>query len=339
MLSNLLSDSRMRVARRCFREHHFQYELGYRPVETAEELAFGALFHGGLEAWWGGALGKAPKEGWLSQAIAALRGAKADPFQLVAAEVLMHAYHARWADEPYEVLAVELPFRTSVVNPETKATSRTWDQGGKLDAVVRRTTDGVLMLVEHKTSSEDVSMGSTYWKRLRINGQVSTYYDGAAAKGFEVEETLYDVIGKPAQRPLLATPMESRKHTKDGRLYANQRAADETPEEYRARVIEAVLADPNRYLTRGTVVRLEQELDEARADTWQLGRVLRENQLAGRAPRNPDACSRYGRMCPFFPVCTNEASLDDTRLYVRSDNVHPELPEQPAAEQSTGGTK
>lgn len=254
----------------------------------------------------------------------AMATATTDPFDLARAQAMIVGYDARWGGEQYEVIAVEAEFRAPLVNPESGAPSRTWTLGGKLDVLVRDPA-GRTLIVEHKTASGDVGPGSDYLKRLRLDGQVSVYYAGATALGHTVDGCLYDVLVKPGQRPLKATPPESRKYTKDGRLYAAQRDRDETPDEYRARVMAAVAEDPNAYFLRADVVRLEDEMREAMADVWDLGRALRENELAGRFPRNPDACVRYGRTCEFFGVCTGEASLDDTSLFRRVEAIHPEL--------------
>lgn len=248
-----------------------------------------------------------------------------DAYDLARGECMIRGYHERWAAEPYEVLAVEREFRAPLINPDSRMPSRTWKLAGKLDAVVRDLANGRVLIVEHKTTSTDVGPGTDYIKRLRLDGQVSLYFEGAEALGFEPAACLYDVLVKPGQRPLRATPVESRKYTKDGRLYAAQRDRDETPDEYRERVLQAIADDPNGHYLRCEVVRLEDERSEARAELWQQGRMLRENFLAQRHPRNPDACVRYGRTCGYFPVCTGEASLADPALYQRATCVHPEL--------------
>lgn len=88
-------------------------------------------------------------------------------------------------------------------------------------------------------------------------------------------------------------------------------------------------ADPAGYYQRAEVVRLDAELEEAAFDIWQLGAQIREARVANRYPRNPDACVRYGRICPFFDVCTGAASLDDASRFQRLANVHPELAPEP----------
>lgn len=302
------------------RMHQLQYEQGYRPVQTAETLRFGTLMHGALEVWW--------RDGQnLDAALATMRDA--DPFDHATARALMTGYHHRWKAEEFEVLAVEREFETELVNPETGASSRTWRLAGKMDAIVRDRA-GRVLIVEHKTTSEPIGAGSEYWQRLKLDGQISTYYTGARSLGYDVAGCLYDVIGKPGIRPLKATPPDARKYTKSGELYAKQRLNDETPEEYEARVLEDIASDPDGYFQRGQVVRLEAEMDDAMFDLVQLGRTIHEYRRAGRAPRNVDACKQYGRSCAYLPVCTGEASLEDPTRYRRLNDPHPELSQEAA---------
>lgn len=314
----------MRTYRRCALEHHLAYEAGIRPLGgDPEALRFGSLFHVGLEAWW---RAYAYPGEQLDAAIAAMHPHAVDEYDAARAGVLMRGYDARWAGaEDVEVLAVEREFRTALRNPLTGATSRTYALAGKLDAVVLNRGDGLVYIVEHKTSSEDIGPGSQYWERLRIDGQVSTYFAGARSLGYDPAGCLYDVIGKSRMAPLRATPEESRKYTAAGRLYAAQRAEDESADAYGLRLTEAIVGNPDRYYRRGFVVRLPDEERDAAFDAWQVAKSMREANRAEVYPRNVSSCERYGRMCGYFPVCTRAASLDDPTLYARVDNVHPEL--------------
>lgn len=300
----LLTASRLKDARACQRLHKMKYLDGYRPAVTAEALAFGTLIHSALEPWW-----KAPAGEQLDAALAVLDVAQADAFDLARARAMIIGYDARWSGVQLETLAVEVPFSTPLVNPATGGVSRTWQLAGKIDAIARL-PDGRTMLIEHKSSAEDLSPGSSYWARLRLDGQISVYYEGARSLGFDVEGVIYDVLGKPAIRPLKVN---------------QKRKVDETPEEFFQRCAEAIAEDPSRYLARAEVVRLEADMVEAMTDVWQLGRSLHENTLAGRYPRNVDACFKFSRACPFWDVCCGQASLDDSTRYVRLDSVHPEL--------------
>lgn len=328
----LLTNSQLTTFRRCQREHHYAYQLGYRAIEDAEALRFGTLIHQGLEAWWRG----------LGLAVAleeVVRGA-IDEYEAAKARVLLRGYDARWSGESFDVVGVEQQFRAPLVNPETGAPSRTYETGGKLDVLLRRS------FIEHKTTSEEIGVGSTYWRRLTLNSQVSTYYAGAKALGYEVDGCIYDVIRKPGLRPshvplvdedgvkIVHNASGQRVRTKDGKKwrqtgdselgYALQ-SRPETAEEFEARLTEDVASSPDKYYQRGEVVRLEAEEREAAFDVWQLARSMREAEIAGRAPRNTDACVRYGRVCPFFDICCGTASLDDQSRFLRLANVHQEL--------------
>jgi hypothetical protein len=317
-MKHLLSNSRAKAGRACLRLHHMQFTLGYRPVEDAETLAFGSAFHSALEAWWNAAKDGADPSVRLAAAFAQLDGL--DPYEHAKARAMLTGYTVRWGDQPYKVLAVEAEFRAPLVNPETGASSRTWEQGGKVDAIVLDESDGQVKLVEHKTSGEDISPGSEYFRRLRMDSQVSTYFDGAKALGFDVAACIYDVIGKPKLRPYQMSA---------------KRKDPETPDEYAKRCAEAIGAEMDKYYQRATVVRLESELEEFRFDVWQTAQILQESMRTGRAPRNPDSCSKWGRACPYLDVCTGCASLEDTTRFRKVDNIHPELTQATPKEEAT----
>jgi hypothetical protein len=318
----LLTASRLKDARACQRLHKHRYLDGYVPTEDVTPLRFGSMFHRALEAWWT----SPDRASALDLALATVSG-DADPFESAMAKALIIGYDTRWMDQALTVLAVEQEFRGPLVNPTTGARSRTWELGGKIDAIARD-GDGRTLIVEHKTTTSDIEPGGEYWKRLRLDGQVSIYFEGASTAGYAADACLYDVIRKPQLRPLKATPIESRKYTKQGALYANQREADETPAEYFVRLCAAISEAPANHFQRGEVVRLDAERTEAMFDVWSIGRQIREAELAGRFPRNDDACVRYGRTCAFFSVCCGEASLDDPALFRKVAAVHQELSTQ-----------
>lgn len=307
----LFTNSRMVAARTCQRLHHIQYELGYRPLYDADALVFGTLAHAALEAWWLAADGERAQAAL--EALEPLRE-KADPYDYVKIQAIISGYDAYWGADAkyYEVLGVEVQFQCDLRNPETGKASRNWLLAGKIDVVVRDLRDGLVKIVEHKTASGDISAGSEYRRRLKMDSQVSIYYDGARSIGYEVDGCIYDVLGKPGLRPLQVN---------------SKRSKPETPEEFQVRIIEEIAKDPSAYYQRFPVPRLESELEEARSDIWHLAQQTRESELAGRAPRNPSACVRFNKTCPFFSVCCGEGSLDDQTQYRHEDKKHPELNE------------
>lgn len=320
----LYTVSQARTYRRCAREALYAYELRTRAVADAGSLRFGTLVHHGLAAWFLAAQSGADRLVAAHASIAANATDDVDPFELVRAEELLRGYDARWGEEGLDVLAVEVEFRAPLRNPQTGAASRTFDLGGKLDAIVRD-HHGRVLIVEHKTTSEQIGAGSDYWRKLTLDAQVSTYFVGARALGYEPEACIYDVLGKPKLRPLKATPEVERKLKKDGTPYAGTRTADETADEFRARFAAYVAEHPAELYQRGEVVRLDDEERDAAHDLWHTAASIREARVSGRWPRNPDGCERYHRMCSYFDVCTRVASLDDASRFQVLDTPHAEL--------------
>jgi hypothetical protein len=235
---------------------------------------------------------------------------------------MLSGYHVRWVDSPLETIATEAEFKAELRNPASCSASRTWMLAGKIDAIVRDER-GNVWIMEHKTTSEDISLGSTYWARLQLDSQVSTYFVGARALGFDPIGCIYDVLAKPGLRPKMATPEELRRYKKNGLLYANQRDTDETPEDYAGRLQDAIAFDPDRYYARGEVVRLEAEEQDAAHDMWATGKMIRQSQTSNRWPRNPDACQRYGRTCAYWGLCTRTQTVDEFEV----ERPHTELQE------------
>lgn len=268
-----------------------------------------------------------------------------DPFELARAEEMLRGYSARWFEEPLEWLAVEVETDAPLLNPDTGAASRTFLLGGKLDAIARHIPTGDVLVVERKTSSEDLSPGSAYWKRLTLASQLSTYMALAKASGYEPRKILYDVLGKPGIRPCGVPIVEdgarvvldangARVRTKDGKKWRETadsaqgyvlQTRPETVDEFRIRLRDVIVEKVDELFRRADVVRLADDERDAAFDAWQTAENIREGRKASRFPRNSDACIRYGSPCTFLPVCAREASLEDPTRYRRVENVHEEL--------------
>ena len=326
----LFTDSRAKTFRRCQREHRLRYWERIIATATADALQIGTVIHYGLEAWYRHPVHTRMMAS-LEAAREAARQSKLDAYDLAHAEALLEGYDEMYADElghRYEVLDVEAEFRTPLVNPDTGATSKTFQLAGKLYVIVYDRLEGRKKFIEHKSSGESIEQGSPYWARRRLDSQVSVYFAGAASLGHDCTACIYDVLGKTGLRPLKATPMESRKYKADGALYANQRTEDETPEAYKERIMEDMAKRPERYYQRREIVRLDDEMRQFAREIWVQAQTMRDARRLQIAPANPDACERFGKLCSFFPYCSGEASLDDVSRFRRIDWPHPELTEE-----------
>lgn len=334
---HLLTSSRLRTAQECPRRHLYRYELCRTPYGTSRASELGTAVHAGLEAWW-----VAIREGAAQYALAsALSAAEAayptdDAYAAALLRALVFAYDARWSEwaQTCEVIGVEVAFEAPLRHPTREGVfARSWRVAGKIDALVRM-ADGRVAIVEHKTTAMDASAGSDYRRKLTLDPQVSTYFDGAEALGIKADLCLYDVLRKPNIKPLLATPLESQKRTKAGALYANQREHDETATQYEARLIETIAADPEKHLLHAEIVRSDEERE---AHAWALWHAVRQIEDTRRAyresgcdaravPQNPGACLTRGR-CDYLDVCEGTASVTDDARFKALETAHPELPE------------
>lgn len=389
----LITYSRMAMWRACCRRHHIVYELGIRPIKEAIQLVVGTVMHAWLQVWFGNQQ-LVPVQ-WVSptkpiwdtdyrddlaaEVLAPVERGFAgldasDPFEAARLRAMVLAYHLRWRRLPQgttmTVLAVEREFRAPLVNPIDGQVSKSYERGGKIDAIVEIDTQDAewcgQWIVEHKSHSGPLDPGAAYFAKLRADGQCSDYFIGARSMGFDPRGIIYDVVCKPKLEPLKATPEADRKMTigqgcracgggkdkrgsgadrdsepdckmacfqcegsgwKDApRYYAGTRLQDETPGEYGLRCFQVIAAEPERYLHRHKVVRLEDEIREHQVDGWYDVRAMHERRKTGIASRNPNACYLYNRPCEYHGVCWGGARLDDNRLF-RISKKHPELKE------------
>ena len=301
-----------------FNACHRAYKIAYvdliRPAKASEALTFGTAMHALLEAYWTGANPDFSKT-------------TGDEFKDKTLIALFDGYVEKWGAKDYlnyERIGAEIGFEAPLMNPETGGTSKTWVLAGKIDAIAKDKSTGKHIIIEHKTTSQDIGPGSDYWKKLPIDGQVSGYYVGASTLGYDVDVCLYDVIRKPTIKPYKATPEESRKYKKDGTLYAGQHETDETPDEWYSRLKKDIAERPEYYFQRIEVVRSESDLSDYLFDMWAVGREIADAERIGRWSRNPNACSIYGS-CEYFDVCTGCASLDDVTLFRKAETPNEEL--------------
>ena len=122
----LLSQSAMRSYRSCPQKFEFRYIKRRRTLKKAETLETGSSIHIALDAF-------RKSEGDLAVALAAL--VTEDPYKRAKEAAMITGYAAYWG-KPVGILAIEKSFRIPLINPETGAASRTWELGGKVDAIV-----------------------------------------------------------------------------------------------------------------------------------------------------------------------------------------------------------
>jgi PD-(D/E)XK nuclease superfamily len=314
----IVSHSELQCFRRCPAEWRFRYVLRREPRKPkAIALRKGTEIHKIIGAYH--------------------RGEKPDLSALAPQDrALVRGYRAYWGD-PDRQIAVEktdVPFQI-MIDPTTMVV-------GEFDGKGVRKDTNKKTIIEHKTSSEDITLGSAYWNKVvLVDSQVTSYLLASRIMNWGEVEVLYDVLLKPKTDRLHATPPHKRKYTKEkkdepSRLYADQRDTDETDDELELRVLEDICKRPEHYYQRGTVVRLEADHEAHIRDVKGTVHLLQfAREMGENIPRNTDSCFKYGRACDFYPVCSSGVDVMDDTFYQpktssrqrdKAEQVEPEKP-------------
>lgn len=338
--SNELTGSRISTYQTCPREEFYAYQLGIRREQTAHYFRMGSCFHLGLDLR---AQGKSQDEA-IAGAVATYdqfphwaTSEEAKHEWLIEREIvarLLSGYFWYWEREdirpdirPVKIIETEGSFNVPIKNPETGRATTSFSFSGKRDKIVEL-GDSRIAVMEHKTTSDDISPTSDYWLRLRIDSQISGYMLAAREQGYKVETVLYDVCKKPTispkQIPVLdddgfkvvvdtATGERVFNKKKEGTDGDPRQSADkekgwvlqarvEMPEEFGDRLTDDIAARPEHYYQRQEIPRLDADLEEFATQLWQIQQQIKESQAKGRAFRNTSACLKQ-RRCPYLDIC------------------------------------
>lgn len=356
MSSPLLTHSRMQSQKTCPRMHYFLYEVGIRRDRESKPLRLGAAVHLGIDLV---AKGYSPDEAILAAVAgyevlptwAANNDEAAFEWMIERETVarLLAAYFWYWTGERQQVaqfIHSEQSFDLPLRNPETGGVTTSFRLAGKIDKIIQL-ADGRLAVMEHKTCSDDLDADSDYWRRLRIDSQISLYMLAARQLGYDVRTVYYDVIRKPRIQPTLIPLLDdeglkivldaegNRVMTKDGKKPRQSGDASQghvlqqrrqTPAEFGERLTDDIVARPEFYFARQEIPRLESDLTEFQMELWQQQQQIREAQKHDRWFRNTGACMRPYR-CEFLDICHAGYRQGDPvpAGYKIIADVHPEL--------------
>lgn len=323
-----LTNSQIGTFRTCQRKEYYSYRLGVRPDNQGRALRFGSMIHVGIElVATGQTIREAAQaisdyyEGLQWSGVGNPRDIEIEHMQVVA---LHYGYHKYWSMQVTPDTTV-LDNIASEKQFEVKIPYQKWVIAGKIDGIVQL-ANGQRAIRETKTSSDDISPDGDYVARLRIDNQISGYVVAAKSMGYEIETILYDIIKKPGIKPLSATPEESRKYTKEGKLYANQREADESASDYFDRLMDDIDANPTKYFARYNIPRLSTDLADWKDEMIDTMREMKAAYENERKSRNTTACLAYGR-CPYLDVCHSGIELGGSVPpgFRQVEKIHEEL--------------
>lgn len=260
-----------------------------------------------------------------------------DDKQLVLAKIygLLQGYHARWKKSDWVPVDVDRYYEAPLWNPDSNQPSRTFKCGMLLD--LRAVSSGKNILVDHKTTSSDISdPNGDYWRQLIVEGQLSHYLYLLWLNGIKMDAAVWDVVRKPGISPRQLTAAEKKSIDAD-RLWFGVTLTKEQAEEalasgretlslYAVRVAhESTIIKPDWYFQRRQIPRLDAEIMDYARELWEHGQELVQLRRSGRHVRNSGACILYGGACQYLPLCSGHDDLDSGKWTSRAW-VHPELP-------------
>lgn len=320
MAPRVVTVSEIRAYRTCARLWHYKYEDGIRPALESKALLIGSAVHSALEIFWTGG-SKADALGKLEEiCVGSFWESETGVLEATRCNVMICGYFDFW--EP------ERPKWKTLPGGVEKVIQLGLDHGivlgGKVDGLARYLEDGRLFMIEHKTSSEDVSSsGSDYWQRLALDSQIDTYQHVLEKEFGEPVSILYDVLKKITTAPKFKKSVSKRKAETPEEFAERKAEQRETLEEFGSRILGDMGKAGEQWFVRREIVRLDSQREEHIIERDQ---TLAEMFATGRTvyPRNDGACtSRFGT-CPFLGVCAGTATLDDPK-FARLDDIHPEL--------------
>lgn len=231
------------------------------------------------------------------------------PFKRAVVEMQLQIWHDKYRQDGLKYIENELEFRIDGVH-------------GFIDGIVE-TPNGKKYIIEHKTTGSNIDATSFYWNRLDLNRQIDVYMWAARELGHDIEGCIYDVIKIPNYKPLKATPKNKLEYYKrdckggkKGELKAGLRLTNETTDEFMNRVIESLVDDRYSNLQRKTIPFLAKDVLNTMRDVRDIETLISR----GLFPKNPSSCHMGRFSCDFLPVCKQETSIKNDRLYkIRTD--------------------
>ena len=305
--------SMVKCFKQCRKKYFLEYVENLKPIQTPKALELGTLYHKGIEHLLHGMdfadiameLEADQRSRCIDMAV------DYDPIPVGVAVEMVKAFYRESGYQHWRVEEVETKFEVSTGYGKRLV--------GKIDAIMRQ-ADKVL-LIEHKTTARWGRDGAEYLHGLLWDEQSTNYlYAYREQTGVAAAGIMYCIVEKPTIKPQLATPIEKRKYTRTGVIYASQRETDETAEEFLQRVAEWYAEAPRVHVH--FIYRTPAEIDNQVADLNLVFKDMAECEKNETYYRNPGACSILD--CPYRPKCL-ENKPDTDCLFVCKSARNEEL--------------
>jgi hypothetical protein len=294
--------------RNCRKAVEWRYLDQLVPIQRDRNLHFGSLIHECLQTW--------HQRRDLAEVLALINRLCPNRLQdenqrrdWHLATAMIRAYAARYADEQFEVIALEKAFEGPIVNPATGAASRSFVLAGKVDGLVR--VGGEHFILENKTAAQ---VDGDYLEKLWTDFQITIYaHYIEQTMGIPITGILYNVLVKAklqqgkgeTEEDFQARRAELLAKSKTGKTTA-KRKLPEPDDEYQQRLAEKY-ADPAMF-HRETLYLSRDRFDVLRAELWELTQAFLDARRRGIFYQNTAFCFNYQRPCAYFPLCRSNGN-------------------------------
>jgi len=311
--------------RNCRKAAELRYLQHLVPLERDRNLHFGSLIHECLELWHG-QRDLARVLDLIDRRCPARAQDEDQKRDWHLATAMMRAYAERYAEEEFEVVALEHVFEGPIANPATGAASRSFRLAGKVDGIVR--IDREYFILEHKSASQ---IDSDYLERLWTDFQITLYaHYVEQTMGIPISGILYNVLVKARlqqSRGETEDEFEARRaellaKSKTGRTTARRREP-ESDEDFQRRLAEKY-ADPAMF-HRERLYLSRDRFDVLRAELWELTQAFLDARRRGVFYQNTSFCFNYQRPCPYFALCRSNGNPNVVENFYQRAEPNEEL--------------
>ena len=196
------------------------------------------------------------------------------------------AQYGKWFPDAQQFFT-EAKFCVDIINPRTKAVSRSFKLSGKADGLAK--INGRWWLVEYKTASQ---VGKSYIDKLMLDAQMTTYVYGLQKHlGITIDGIIYRILRKPSIR-------QTKK---------------ETVSQYLERLTEDYKARPNFYFFEEKLYRSQDDMKAFEQELWELTQDMLKCRRENLWYRNTSRCIDWGN-CEYMALCCHKPDAMD--MYV-----------------------
>ena len=307
IVNNIITASSVSSYMTCPQRYNLSYNHMLSPTGIVPAFATGGMVHAGLESYWkGGSFQDALRD--MAEYRADLGRVGREEFdwwqspegdvEIARCVAYLAGYYEKWrqADkDEYDVISVEKEFLFT--DPDVPGISF----AGKMDVVLKRKSDGAIVVMDHKTAGAGSGAGepgSPYWLKLPFDNQVNIYLRAAKQLyGHDDVIFAYDVILKTGSKPQ-GSRARIRKGEDPVSFEMRKRETSESVGEYAARIRDNYTTQSERYVRR-EIMTLDGEAEDKWSDLTHLIPLMTKPPYV----RNTVACSRGQQTCPFMQRC------------------------------------